>query len=48
MFHLIFALLLDKFCNPEKETYNDFSISWNRTLAGVSVEAPCTGIGLDG
>ena len=28
--------------------YNGFTITWNETLAGVTVEAPCTGANLNG
>ena len=28
--------------------YTGFSITWNETLAGVTVEAPCTGVNLKG
>ena len=28
--------------------YTGFSVTWNETLVGVTVEAPCTGSGLNG
>ena len=40
--------MVDKFCNPVTQSYDDFTVTWNKTLAGVMVEAPCTGVGLDG
>ena len=31
-----------------KVEYSGFSITWNATLAGITVEAPCTRPGLNG
>ena len=42
------CILLDQYCNPVKVEYSGFSITWNATLAGITVEAPCTGPGLNG
>ena len=28
--------------------YTGFNVTWNETLVGVTVEAPCTGPGLNG
>ena len=43
-------VLLDQSCNAITEEYTDhgFSITWNETLVGVTVEAACTGTGLNG
>ena len=41
-------VLLDQSCSSVTVDYTGFSITWNETLAGVTVEAPCTGDGLDG
>ena len=29
-------------------SYDGFNITWNKTQIGITVEAPCTGQGLDG
>ena len=41
-------VLLDQSCPSVTVNYTGFSITWNETLAGVTVEAPCTGDGLNG
>ena len=41
-------ILLDQFCPTVTVEYTGFSITWNKTLAGVTVEAPCTGDNLNG
>ena len=41
-------VLLGQSCPSVTVDYGGFSITWNETLAGVTVEAPCTGDGLDG
>jgi len=28
--------------------YTGFNVTWNETLVGITVEAPCTGTGLNG
>ena len=38
----------ERFCNPVTVSYTGFTITWNKTRAGVTVEAPCTGPGLNG
>jgi len=38
----------DQFCQPVTVSYNGFNVTWNETLVGVTVEAPCTGPGLNG
>ena len=45
---LYFAYLLDQYCNEITERYDDFTITWNRTVAGATVKAPCARTGLDG
>ena len=40
--------LLDRYCNPITVPYTGFSVIWNETLVGSTVEAPCTGRGLNG
>ena len=40
--------MLDQSCPSVTVNYTGFSITWNETLAGVTVEAPCTGDDLDG
>ena len=40
--------MLDKSCPSVTVNYTGFSITWNETLAGVTVEAPCTGDNLNG
>ena len=39
---------IGKVCKSEMVNYTGFSITWNETLVGVTVEIPCTGEGLDG
>ena len=43
-------ILLGQYCDSSTEEYTDhgFSIRWNRTLVGNTVEAPCEGTGLNG
>ena len=41
-------LALDESCSSEEMEYNGFTIIWNETQVGVTVEAPCTGPGLNG
>ena len=41
-------ILLDQSCNPVTVNYDGFDITWNETLVGVTVEAPCTGHRLNG
>ena len=52
MFRLIDNNLLyyyiDQLCNPVTVNYTRFNVTWNETLVGVTVEAPCTGHGLNG
>lgn len=38
----------EQFCNPVTVSYDGFNITWNKTQIGITVEAPCTGQGLDG
>ena len=40
--------MLDQSCPSVMVNYTGFSITWNKTLAGVTVEAPCTGDKLNG
>ena len=40
--------MVDKTCSSVTVAYTGFSIMWNETLAGVTVEAPCTGDNLNG
>ena len=40
--------MLDQSCPSVTVNYTGFSITWNETLAGVTVEAPCTGDNLNG
>ena len=28
--------------------YRGFNITWNETVSGITVEAPCAGVGLSG
>ena len=42
------VLVLKLYCNPVYVSYTGFTISWNKTPVGVTVEAPCTGPGLSG
>ena len=42
------VLVLEIYCNPVNVSYIGFTISWNETAVGVTVEAPCTGPGLSG
>lgn len=39
---------IDQYCNPIEVKYTGFNVTWNATLAGNTVEAPCTGPGLNG
>lgn len=39
---------LDQSCNPITINYTGFSVRWNETLVGITVETPCTGHGLNG
>ena len=39
---------LEQSCNPVTISYDGFIVEWNKTLAGVTVEASCTGPGLNG
>lgn len=39
---------VDRFCNPVIVNYSGFNVTWNETQAGITVEAPCTGHGLNG
>lgn len=52
MFRLIYNNLLyyyiDQLCNPVTVNYTGFNVTWNETLVGVTVEAACTGHGLNG
>ena len=41
-------MLGGQFCNPVTVSYGGFNITWNGTQSGITVEAPCTGHGLDG
>ena len=41
-------VLLDQSCPSVTVNYTGFRITWNETLAGVTVEAPCTGDDLSG
>ena len=38
----------DQFCNPVTVNYSRFNITWNETQVGITVEASCTGHGLNG
>ena len=40
--------MLDQYCNPAIVEYSGFSITWNATQAGITVEAPCIGPRLNG
>ena len=44
----LLCLLVDQYCNEITEKYDDFTITWNRTVAGATVKAPCARTGLDG
>ncbi|XP_065909246.1 uncharacterized protein [Dysidea avara] len=44
----IARLTLNQFCNPVTVNYTGFNVTWNETLVGVTVEAPCTAPGLNG
>ena len=41
-------ILLDEYCHRVIVKYTGFSITWNETLVGDTVEAPCSGTGLNG
>ena len=41
-------LLLEQYCDPVIVSYDGFNITWNETLVGITVVAPCTGPGLSG
>ena len=41
-------ILEQQFCNPVTVKYSGFNITWNKTQVGITVEAPCTGHGLNG
>ena len=41
-------ILLDQSCPTVTVEYTGFSITWNKTLVGATVEAPCTGDNLNG
>ena len=41
-------LLLEQYCDPVTVSYDGFNITWNETLVGITVVAPCTGPGLSG
>ena len=40
---------VERFCNSVTVSYTGlgFNITWNETLIGITVEAPCTGPGLN-
>ena len=38
----------DQSCNSIMVSYTGFSITWNETLVGATVEAACTGPDLNG
>ena len=38
----------DRYCNQVSVRYSGFNVTWNETLVGVTVEASCTGPGLNG
>ena len=40
--------MLDQSCSSVTVEYTGFSITWNETTSGVTVEAPCTGDNLNG
>ena len=39
---------LDQYCDAVTVNYSGFNITWNATLVGITVEAHCTGYGLNG
>ena len=41
-------ILLDQSCSTVTVEYTGFNITWNKTLAGVTAEASCTGDNLNG
>jgi len=41
-------LCQDQFCDPVTVEYTGFTITWNKTLVGATIEVPCTGSGLNG
>ena len=41
-------IFLDQFCNPVIVNYSGFNVTWSETQAGITVEVPCTGHGLNG
>ena len=41
-------LTIDQYCDAVTVNYSGFNITWNATLVGITVEAPCTGYGLNG
>ena len=45
---LINFLTIDQFCYPTTVNYTTFTITWNETQAGATIEAACTGSGLNG
>ena len=46
--HTVLFIPKDRFCSPVTVNYSGFNVTWNETLVGVTVEAPCTGPGLNG
>ena len=42
------SILVDQSCQSVTVNYEGFDITWNDTLAGDTVEAPCMGPGLAG
>lgn len=41
-------VFLDQSCQSVTVDYQGFDITWNETVVGVTVKAPCTGTGLNG
>ena len=46
--HVFVNVLPDQSCFSVTVEYTGFSITWNETSAGVTLEAPCTGANLNG
>ena len=44
----MYICITDQLCNSVTVNYNGFNITWNETQVGITVEASCTGHGLNG
>ena len=45
---IIYTHSTDQVCNPVTVNYNGFNVTWKETQVGSTLEAPCTGYGLNG